>query len=147
MIKTFKRILLIIFSKLFKTDEIADKFPVSLKVAIIDDSRVLLLKNERNEWDLPGGKINFGEIAIDCLQREIKEETNLEINNVKLVDFFSTIFFNQTAVLIVLYKAKILSANHISISFEHFDYNFFSKNEIISLNCPEEYKKSILELL
>ena len=147
MIKTFKRILLIIFSRLFKTDEIADKFPVSLKVVIIDDSRVLFLKNERNEWDLPGGKINFGENAKDCVGREVREEINLDIKNLTLIDFFSTIFFNQTHVLIVLYKAKISSINPISISFEHYDYSFFNKNEIISLNCPEEYKKSILELL
>lgn len=147
MIKTFKRILLIILSRLLKTDEIADKFPVSLKVVIIDDSRVLFLKNERNEWDLPGGKINFGENAKDCVIREVSEEINLDIKNLILIDFFSTIFFNETAVLIVLYKAEISSINPISISFEHFDYNFFNKNEIISLNCPEEYKKSILELL
>ena len=147
MVKTFYRLLIYLFSKFIKTDELSDKFPISIKALIVDGNKILCLKNERNEWDLPGGKINFGETAIDCLQREVKEETNLEIDNVKLVDFFSTIFFNQTAVLIVLYKAKILSTNHISISFEHFDYNFFNKNEIIALSCPEEYKKSILELL
>lgn len=147
MIKTIKRIFLLILSKFIKTDEIGDKFAVSAKIIIVDDNKVLFLKNERNEWDLPGGKINFGETAIDCLKREIKEETNLEINNLKLVDFFSTIYFNKTPVLIVLYKGNISSVEPIRISFEHNDYNIFSKDEVININCPKEYKDAILKIL
>ena len=50
MLKTLKRIILYIFSKFIKTDEIADKFPISLKVLVVDKKRVLFLKNERGEW-------------------------------------------------------------------------------------------------
>ena len=59
MIKTFYRLLIYFFSRFIKTDHISDKFPVSIKAIIIDDNKVLCLKNERNEWDLPGGKIEF----------------------------------------------------------------------------------------
>ena len=83
MIKTFYRLLIYLFSKFIKTDELSDKFPVSIKAIIIDDNKVLCLKNERNEWDLPGGKINFNEDIEQCLKREVKEETNLDIKNLK----------------------------------------------------------------
>ena len=50
------------------------------------ESKVFLLQNEREEWDLPGGKINSGEQAEICLQREILEETNLKVNVSEIVD-------------------------------------------------------------
>ena len=44
MLKTLYRIVLYLFSKVIKTDEIADKFPVSLKVLVVDKNRVLFFK-------------------------------------------------------------------------------------------------------
>lgn len=36
-------------------------FPVSVKGVVVRDGRVLLLRNERDEWELPGGKLELGE--------------------------------------------------------------------------------------
>jgi len=36
-------------------------FPVSVKGVVVRDGRVLLLRNERDEWELPGGKLDLGE--------------------------------------------------------------------------------------
>ena len=85
MIKTFYRLLIYFFSKLIKIDHLSDKFPVSIKAIIIDNQKVLCLKNERDEWDLPGGKINIKEDIENCLIREVKEETNLSVNNLKVL--------------------------------------------------------------
>lgn len=43
------------------------RFPVSAKGAIEVDGRLLLLRNERNEWELPGGKLEIGEDLRSCL--------------------------------------------------------------------------------
>ncbi len=37
-------------------------FPVSVKGVAVQGRRVLLLENERMEWELPGGKLELGEI-------------------------------------------------------------------------------------
>lgn len=40
----------------------------------------------KGRWDLPGGKIDFGETTEEALRREINEETGLKIKSAKLID-------------------------------------------------------------
>ena len=55
------------------------KTPLSVKGVLIHDDRVLLLRNERGEWDLPGGRPDPGEDFRVALKREVQEETGLEV--------------------------------------------------------------------
>jgi 8-oxo-dGTP pyrophosphatase MutT (NUDIX family) len=43
------------------------QLPISLKTVIIWRGRVPLLKNERDEWELPGGKLELGENPAGCM--------------------------------------------------------------------------------
>ena len=45
---------------------------------LIHEGRVLLLLNERGEWDLPGGRPDAGEDHRAALVREVREETGLD---------------------------------------------------------------------
>ena len=146
MIKTFYRLLIYIFSKLIKTDNLSDKFPISIKAIIVDDNKILCLKNERNEWDFPGGKINFNEDVEKCLKREVIEETNLEIKNLKILKPFS-LKFNDVPVFILLYSAEISCDSSIAINYEHSEYNFFSKSELKNLNMPQDFKDLVYDLI
>lgn len=146
MIKTFYRLLIYFFSKFIKTDDLSEKFPISIKAIVIDNNKVLCLKNERNEWDFPGGKINFDEDTEKCLKREVMEETNLDIMNLKILKPFS-LKFNDVPVFILVYSAEISCDSSISISYEHSEYNFFSKSEIKNLNMPQSYKDLVDNLI
>ena len=146
MIKTFYRLLIYFFSRFIKTDDLSDKFPVSIKAIIIDDNKALCLKNERNEWDFPGGKINFNEDVEECLKREVMEETNLNIKNLKILKPFN-LKFNDVPVFSVLYSAEISCDSSISINYEHSEYNFFSKSEIKDLNMPQDFKDLVYDLI
>ena len=146
MRKTFYRLLIYFFSKFIKTDELSDKFPISIKVIIVDDNKILCLKNERNEWDLPGGKLNFKENIEECLIREVKEETNLSIKNLKILKPFN-LKFNDVPVFILVYSAEISCDSSIQVSYEHSEYNFFSKTEIMNLNMPESFKRLVCTLI
>ena len=146
MIKTFYRLLIYFFSKLIKTDHLSDKFPIAIKAVITDDNKILCLKNERNEWDFPGGKINFKEDIEKCLIREVKEETNLSINNLNILKPLN-IKFNDVPVFILLYSAKISCDSPLNISYEHSEYNFFSKSEIKNLNMPQSFKNLVYTLI
>lgn len=52
---------------------------------LLINDRLLLLKHDGigkkgHLWSPPGGGMEFGESATDCLKREFKEETNLEVS-------------------------------------------------------------------
>ncbi len=61
-------------------------YPVSVKGVVIRDGRVLLLRNERDEWELPGGKLELGEDPADCAAREIAEESGWTVTTGPLLD-------------------------------------------------------------
>ena len=82
-----KRILLLLLSQFFKTDNLSFKYPVSVKAKIIDSGRILLVKNERGEWDLPGGKIEANDSVEFTVVKEIKEEFGIDIIVKKLILF------------------------------------------------------------
>ena len=102
MIKIFYRLIIYFFSRFIKTDHLSDRFPVSIKAIIIDDNKVLCLKNEREEWDFPGGKLKFNEGIEDCLIREVKEEINLGIKNLNILKPLN-LKFNDVSVLVLIY--------------------------------------------
>lgn len=54
----------------------------SVKALLFHDGKFLLLKEDlhkKNIWDLPGGKIEYGESPTDALHRELREELSLSI--------------------------------------------------------------------
>jgi phosphoglycolate phosphatase len=63
--------------------------PVATVGALIFNSHgnVLMVRTHKwsNLWGIPGGKIKWGETSETALQREIKEETDLEIENIEFV--------------------------------------------------------------
>ena len=49
-------------------------YPTSVKGVLLVDHQVLLVKNSRDEWELPGGRIDEGEEHSQTLSREFAEE-------------------------------------------------------------------------
>ncbi len=68
------------------TDNNTYRFPVSIKGVIIHNAQVILLKNERAEWELPGGKLEPGESPEVCVVREIAEELCLDVEVRRILD-------------------------------------------------------------
>lgn len=46
---------------------------------------ILVIRDREAMWNIPGGKQELGESAIDCAIREIKEEINLTISDLEEV--------------------------------------------------------------
>ena len=65
-------------------------FP-AVKAIIQNGEKFLVIKQAfagKTVWDLPGGRVDYGESPYDTLVREVMEETHLSINIVKPIGFF-----------------------------------------------------------
>ena len=139
-----KRVLVHLLSHFINFDSISDKFPVSVKSLIFDDKRFLLIKNERDEWDIPGGKIENNHNVIETMVREVKEELNITIDNYNIL-LAKKYLFRKQEIIVIVYNSKITNEDPINLSFENIDYNFFSYNELNQLKLTPWAKDSIDE--
>jgi len=89
----------------------APAFPVSVKGVAVQGGRVLLLENERNEWELPGGKIELREDPAHCVVREIREEAGWEVTTGPLLDCWQYHIREGADVVIVTYGCHVLSTD------------------------------------
>lgn len=67
---------------------------VTIDAIILNEKREVLLIKRKNEpfkgfWALPGGFVEYGEIVEDAVLREVKEETGLDVEIIKLFNVYS----------------------------------------------------------
>ena len=125
-------------------DNEAYRFPVSIKGVVFLQSRVALLKNNRNEWELPGGKLELGETPEERLRREVEEELNLTVRVGPLLDTWVYHITKGVDVFIVTYGCSpATAAATIRHSAEHEAAGLIPLSEAAGLNMPEGYKRSI----
>lgn len=124
-------------------DNLAYRFPVSVKGVVLRDVRVMLLHNERNEWELPGGKLELGESPEQCVRREIYEETGLDVMATALLDVWVYEITPQVRVFIVTYGCVERSQRTALLSREHQYLGWFSVHGLTALHMPEGYKQSV----
>ncbi|WP_214107367.1 NUDIX hydrolase [Acrocarpospora catenulata] len=121
------------------------RFPVSVKGVIVRAGQVLLLRNERDEWELPGGKLELGEDPPACLSREISEETGWEAQIGPILDSWQYHIHEDADVLIVTYGATVDTDQPPVLSHEHKQIALFSEHEVENLRMPQGYKRSIAD--
>ena len=97
------------------------------------DGRFLLVKemleSNTEKWIIPGGAVEFGESLEDALVREMKEETNLDVEISRFLDFkevIATQFNYHTIIFFFLVKAK---NSDIKLEQKILDHGFFTKDE------------------
>ncbi len=120
------------------------RYPVSIKGVVIVDDQVPLLKNDRDEWELPGGKLDLDEQPEECVVREIKEELNIDVSNPKIIDSWLYHINPETHVVIVTYGCTIQKSADWKISAEHKQFMLCNLSEIEDMHMPDGYKKSIV---
>ncbi len=79
-------------------------------VVLVEDGRVLLVKRKfdprKGGWTLPAGFVELGEGIDDCAVREMKEETNLDVELTALFNAYSAQDDPRTKVVLILYAGK-----------------------------------------
>ncbi|MFJ7213580.1 NUDIX domain-containing protein [Amycolatopsis sp. NPDC098790] len=119
-------------------------YPVSIKGVLIRDDRVLLVHNERDEWELPGGRIEPGETPEETVAREITEETGLPVEVAEILDsWMYHIAVASKNVFIVTYGCTTASTAAPVLSHEHSRVAEFAEQDVPGLPMPDGYKRSI----
>jgi 8-oxo-dGTP pyrophosphatase MutT (NUDIX family) len=119
------------------------RFPVSIKGVVLQDDKVLLLRNERDEWELPGGKLDLGEDPRGCVIREIAEEVGWTVTAGPILDAWQYHIRDDIDVLIVSYGCRLVAGAEPIVSAEHTEAGLFSEPAAAALRMPEGYRRSI----
>jgi ADP-ribose pyrophosphatase YjhB (NUDIX family) len=123
------------------------RWPVSVKAVLEADGRILIVQNDRGEWELPGGRLEPGETPELCLLREIEEETCIRAScgDLLLVESFEVL--PDKHVLIVAFGATAPAGAICAISDEHIGHGWFEPANLPKERLPGVYKRAIARWL
>ncbi len=120
--------------------------PIATVGALIfrEDHRALLVRTRKwsNLWGIPGGKIQRGETAEAALRRELLEETNLAVDDIRFVlaqDCIDSAEFYRPAHFVLLnYTCACAAGPAVHLNDEAQEYQWVSLEEALalSLNLP-----------
>lgn len=121
-------------------------YRVSAKALIFNNhGEVLLVKEHYNDWNLPGGGIDYGESPRQAVERELQEEINLSLSissePIKTVNFYHEVL--DRWVMWVVFKVNIEEADNICPGADVRDVRFASAEELGD-GCEERIVADLL---
>ena len=121
----------------------ATLWPVSVKAVVRAGDSVLLAFNERDEWELLGGKLEVGEDPQGTAVREVLEESGLVVDAGPILDSWVYRIDEARSVLIVTYDCPVATVADVVVSHEHAELRWFTVDELDRVQISEGYLTSI----
>ncbi|MCL4529853.1 MAG: NUDIX domain-containing protein [Chloroflexi bacterium] len=123
---------------------------------IFDETRTKVFLTRRKDnglWCLPGGKMESGETIEECCQREVLEETHLEIQPKRLTGVYSNrdqlVIYpdgNKVQIIVLSFETEIVGGK-VGLSDEIIEFGYFSMDEIESMPMHGRHKERIEDAL
>lgn len=113
-------------------------FRVAAKAFIMKDSKLLILKRRLNDvqkpsiWEIPGGRLEFGENPFDGLKREIKEEAGIDVDVLHPINIRHFERDDGQTITLLIFLCKALN-DGVVLSEEHSDFKWIPLDK-----CKEE---------
>jgi len=134
---------------------------VGYGVMLLKDNKVLLGKRHEDPnkadselhgegtWTMPGGKLHYGETFEECARREVREETGIKLNKIRVMCVNNDKNEYAHFVTIGLFsddfegEPKVMEPDEIT-EWKWFDINKVPKNMFFpSARMLEDYKKKV----
>jgi 8-oxo-dGTP diphosphatase len=118
-----------------------NRFVPIVKAAIFQDGKLLIVQRAKNEkvaggtWECPGGKVEFGEDLETALIREVKEETGLNIDVIRIL-YASVYNSDPKKQFIILTYLSSCDDHTVTLSNEHMNFQWVGKDQVKSLLAP-----------
>jgi len=131
------------------------KIRLGCSAAILDkDGRVLLTRRTDNgQWCLPGGRMESGESAAEACEREVFEETGLNVRVKRLVGVYShpdqLVIYpdGHKAHIVALHFEAEITGGELGLSNETTDFGYFTVEEIEGLEMLGRHKERIIDTM
>jgi 8-oxo-dGTP pyrophosphatase MutT (NUDIX family) len=120
-------------------------YPVSIKGVLLIDGKVVLVQNDRNEWELPGGRLEIGETPEQALAREFEEELSIQVEPLGIIDSYLFEVIPSKHVFIVSYGCRLRGQFKPALSAEHTAFGLHPLGDLDRLTLPVGYRRSIEE--
>ena len=107
---------------------------------------VLMIRTRKwsNLWGIPGGKVKLGETSTIALSREIKEETNLEIGDIRFVMIQDCIrsqeFYRDAHFVLLNYTCRSVGTVDVVLNDEAQEFQWLSTEDALRLPLNQPTK-------
>lgn len=118
-------------------EEAVNRVSTRIKAVIVNSNNEILLCRTANNYHLPGGHLEEGETVNECLVREIKEETGIELSIVERKPFFSIKYFSKD------YPTKGINTKSVA---NYYVVDTELKPNLDNISLTEEEKNGNFEL-
>ena len=112
-------------------------------------NKILVTQRSKNmnlplKWEFPGGKLETNESEIKCIERELKEELNIEVKVIKRLSN-SIHDYEALQINLIPYVVEYISGEIILA--EHAEYKLLEKSNLSNLDWAEADLPIVRELL
>ncbi len=112
------------------------KIELAGAILLDKDNKILLMHRnttDLKQWELPGGKMEKGELPEQTVVRELKEELNVKVQTIKYIGFKE---FEDNGIMLKYhwYKCKIESGIPELMEEKFDNIKYFSNNELSKSN-------------
>jgi nucleoside triphosphatase len=112
------------------------------------NKEIFLAKSKKwnDKWVVPGGHLELGETIQNCIKRETKEETNIDIEKIEFIgiqeSIFSEEFHKKKHMVFLDYCAKAITYD-VRLNEEFQEYIWINANEALRLKLNNSTKRFI----
>jgi len=107
-----------------------NNFRFAAKAFIVDSNKLFIIKRspddiqKPNIWEIPGGRLEPGEDPFEGLKREIKEETNLDIEVLHPLSVRHFTRDDKQKITMIVFLCELTKKTKIKLSKEHINYEW-----------------------